>query len=304
MRKAFFIIIIISLGLLFGAGEPVKYLWLGVGARTLALGNTGVAIGHLAWSPYYNPSSVSEHGAFSVAGGNQFLALGRRIYFASLASEISDGAGVGITWIHSSVADVECRDVDGNHEGIIDNSTDAIYFSFAKRVIKNLHAGVGIEYIQSSLENVTSGTAGLGMGLSYRMRAPDLSFGLAAQNLFMELTWNSNSLYGQGQVSNEAIPFLIRMGTAYTHHFGEIPLMLSADIWYHDDSPVYYGFGAEILPLPQLAIRAGFTDNRPSAGVGIQTKIGMLSHIGVNYTIVAEREGLAPKHLVDITVEY
>ncbi|MCD6594858.1 hypothetical protein J7L68_04200 [bacterium] len=304
MRKIIFIIIILAMGIIFGAGEPNKYLWLGIGARSLALGNTGVALNDLNCASFYNPASVSERGKFSLAGGNQFLALDRNIYYGSLASEVSEGAGIGLTWIHSSVGDVISRNIDGEIQGTISNGNDAIYFAFAKRVYSNIHLGLGVEYMQSSLENLTTGTAGFGAGLSYRMKNPQITFGFAAQNLFMKISWNSNNYYGLGYVSDEEISMLFRGGISYESKISSFPFVITGDIWQFSSDQINYGTGIEIAPFPQLNLRAGFTDSRPSAGIGIHTKIGKFSLVGLNYAFVIEREKLMPRHIIDLTVEY
>lgn len=317
---------------LFAAGETVKLQWMGIGARSLAMGNTGVATKSLPWAPFYNPALVSARGKLTVAGGNQFLTLDRRLYFASLASEISGGAGVGITWLHSYVADVEARDIDGELNGTVNNSDDAIFFAFAKELVPLLHLGLGVEYFQRSLENLTTSTAGFGAGISYRIEEPNIDIGAAIQNLFMTLSWNSNDYYGHGQVSNEKLPLFFRIGVSYLRKMKNIPLHFCADIWKTETSPIYYGLGLEAeifgdksdksdtdintklsdvaaepdggVNLPQLVLRCGFSDNRPSGGAGMYMRISRAVYIGLDYAIVAEREGLAPRHLIDLSVEY
>ncbi len=319
------IIVISCFGLLFGAGETFKIQWMGIGARTLAMGNTGTAIIGLPYASFYNPASVSARGKFSVAGGNQFLALDRKLYFASLASEISGGAGVGFTWVHSSISDVEARDIDGELVGTVNNGDDAIFFSFAKEFVTKMHIGAGIEYVQRSLENITTSTAGFGIGVSYRIENPNITLGFAAQNLLMTLSWNSNEYYGTGQVSNEKLPILLRAGSAYLTDIKSIPVQFCADMWNGGDSQIHYGIGAEVglfsgnhykkdngiensggnnKYIPQLILRGGFTDGRLSGGVGICSRIGKAVNIGIDYAIVMEKENLSPKHIVDLTFEY
>ena len=304
MRRIILAIAIFSISLLFGAGEPNKYLWLGIGAKSLSLGNTGVALDNLDCAPFYNPASVSERGKFSLTAGNQFLALDRRIYYASLASEVSDGAGVGLVWIHSSVGDVDARDMDSEITGTVSNGNDAIYFAFAKRVFSNIHLGLGVEYLQSSLENLTAGTAGFGAGISYRIKDPQITIGFAAQNLFMKISWNSNDYYGLGYVSDEKIYELFRGGISYRGKISAIPFVLTGDIWQFSADKINYGAGIEVEPLQQLALRVGFSENRPSAGIGIHTKIGKFSLVGLDYAFVIEKENLTPRHIIDLTVEY
>lgn len=325
MKKVIFTAIVVFAGLVFGAGETFKIQWMGIGARTLAMGNSGAAIIGLPYASFYNPASVSARGKFSVAGGNQFLALDRKLYFASLASEISGGAGVGFTWVHSSVSDVEARDIDGELLGTVNNGDDAIFFSFAKEFVTKMHIGAGIEYVQRSLENITTSTAGFGIGVSYRFEHPNITLGFAAQNLLMTLSWNSNEYYGTGQVSNEKLPIFLRAGGAYLIDIKSIPVQFCSDIWNGGDSQVHYGIGAEVelfrdehferddgieensganKYIPHLLLRGGFTDGRLSGGAGIYSRIGKAANIGIDYAIVMEKENLSPKHIIDLTFDY
>ncbi|RKZ24847.1 hypothetical protein DRQ26_06855 [bacterium] len=312
-------IFIVFVNLALGAGETLKMQWMGIGARTLAMGNTGTAIIGLPYASFYNPASVSARGKFSMAGGNQFLALDRKLYFASLASEISGGAGIGITWVHSSVADVEARDIDGELFGTIDNGDDAIFFAFAKEFFKKLHIGAGIEYIQRSIENVSTSTAGFGIGMSYRLESPQITIGASAQNLLMKLSWNSNDYYGTGQISNEDLPIVLRAGASFLSNLNDIPLHICADVWNGEDD-VHYGLGVETTifsqphsspgddedggkNIPALILRGGIADGRFSGGAGIFFKVSKILSIGVDYAIVKEKEDLTPRHIIDLSFD-
>ncbi len=304
---------------------------MGIGARSLAMGGAGTAIIGLPFASFYNPASVSARGNFSLSGGNQFLDLGRRLYFASLASEISGGAGVGITWVHSSVSDVEARDIDGQLQGTVSNGDDAIFFAFAKALVPKVHLGIGVEYLQREVANVVTSTAGFGTGISYRPGKIPLTIGAAVQNIFMTLSWNSNEYYGRGQVSNEKVPMLFRLGAFYSRDILGLPFNFCGDLWRFEgsDEKINYAIGLEAQvagkarrtgesesqtyaedesanrwEMPSLILRLGFTDNGPSAGAGIYTKVGRSVFIGIDYAITTERENLAPRHLIDITVEH
>ncbi|HDG67613.1 MAG TPA: hypothetical protein ENG11_00510 [candidate division Zixibacteria bacterium] len=307
MRAKFLIVCAVALmmGELFAAGEPAKFLWMGIGARGLAMGNTGTAYINTPWAPFYNPASVSARGKFSAAASNQFLALDRKIYAATISAEIYEEAGVGLTWIHSGVSGVESRNEDGQKTGTVANGNDAIFFAFGKNLAGKFHIGLGVEYIESSIENVTVTTAGFGGGVSYRIQKPDITIGFVAQNLFMKFLWNSNNYYGTGQTVEEKVPELVRGGVSYSFRVGGAECNLSADIRdYPSAGKFEYGVGAEVNPIPQISIRGGFNGEHPTFGVGVRTKLGKLSNIGVDYALVPENRGVAPRHIVDLMVEY
>ncbi len=317
MKRCLFVLFLLLSGA-FGAGECCKFLWFVPDARTQATGGAGTAAPNIALAPYYNPASVSERKTMLVSAGNKFLDLDRRLYFASLVAGIKEGAGIGLVWIHTSTEGVEFRDIDGELLGTVQNGNDGIFFSFAKALVPGLlHLGLGVEYFQSSVENVTASSAGFGAGVSLRLRKYGVTFGAAAQNLFMRLSWNSNSFYGQGQVSNEDVPTRFRIGASYAKSFGAIPLQAAFDVWSVGDE-VFLGGGIEVeicperigdeeapqTAIPHIVLRAGVLNGKPTAGAGIRSKVGKIAVLGVDYAVAPESEKLAPQHTVQISVEY
>ncbi len=304
MRKVLMSILMVVVAV-FGAGEPVKYLTLGVDARALAMGGAGIATVGTPWAPFYNPASVSARGNFAGAASNQFLDLGRKLYGAAISAEIYEEAGVGLVWIHSGVDDVPARNSDGELTGTVANGDDAIFFAFGKNFKGRFHLGFGVEYFESSIENVTVSTAGFGAGLSWRMRKPNLTLGLALQNLFMKFLWNSNNYYGMGQTVEEEIPPLVRAGAEYAFRLAGMDCSAVGEVRdYPSLGDLGFGAGIEISPLEQISLRAGFNGEHPTFGVGVSTKVGKLSLVGINYAFVPENYGLSPRHIVDLVVEY
>ena len=222
-----------------------------------------------------------------------------------MAAEIYEEAGVGLTWIHSSVDNVESRNEDGEMVGSVANGSDAIFFAFAKKFAGNAHLGIGVEYFESSIENVTASSAGFGAGVSYRIVHPDVTVGVALQHMFMSYRWNSNNYYSEGQTVEEQIPPLVRVGLACNFKLFGREGSAVADLQnYPTLGEFKYGIGAEISVFPQLDLRGGFNGESPTFGVGIHTRVGKINSVGIDYAFVPDKLGLSPRHVLDLVVHY
>jgi hypothetical protein len=292
-----------------------SFQMVSVSAKSTALGSTGTADADNGFCPMYNPALLSEYGKFMFGGGNQFLALDRKLFYATISSEIKGGAGVGLCWTHTGVSNVEGRDFDGNITGTVENSTDAIYFGFGKSIYREFHFGIGVEYVQSSIENVSTSTAGFSGGLSARIPGINLELGASVQNLFMSFSWNSNDYYGQGITDEEKFPILYRAGAKYSFELATLPFEAYSDLWKCDNTQLKYGLGlqskviskkspAEPDFMPELFLRAGFSNGLPAGGLGLDFIAGKRLKIGFNYAISAEKESLSPRHIVELIVNY
>lgn len=306
VSKANLLSILFLVNIVFGTGEPAKFLWMGTSAEHLAIGNTGAAYHTSLYATYYNPALVSSRGATSIGFGNQFLSLGRILYYASLSSEISGGAGIGLTWIHSSVDDVEQRDIDGHLTGTIGNNQDAIYFAFGGEIHRGFHGGLGVQYVQSNLVNIDAYSAGLAFGFFYDLKKYRSIFGFSVHNISLKYSWNSSNYYGNGNVSNEDFPILIRGGLRYENPEFVLPIAFSSDIWKYETSDINYGLGIEFVPIKNLnglALRFGLKDGLFSAGFGFKTRITFFQNIDISYAVVEEPYKLPWKHALDLKFE-
>ncbi len=304
MRQVIFACVFAFCACLFAQGEPAVFLRMGVGARAISMGECGVTDCDAPYAAFYNPAAVSEHGNVEFSAGNRFLDLDRRQFYGAIAAEISEGAGIGLTWTHAGVSNVEMRDNAGNHVGTVNNGSDAIHFAFAKQLVKKLHAGIGVEYLQSSIEGMASTTVGFGAGLIYKLREPNLTFGASVQNLLMEYSWNSNELLGTGTLSDEKIPLGYRAGVSYATKIGQTLINGCTEIEGYDGSDPKFHIGVQCAPLEQIAIRAGYDGESVTLGAGVRTKVGKFAIVGIDYAFKPEKLGLAPQHLIDLTLEY
>ena len=137
MRKYIIIVIVLLFPILLVASENGGYagsfLRMGVGARSISMGNTGVAHPTNAYSTFYNPASFGILENMMVGLSYSFLSLDRRFEFVSFSMKVPPGAGFSISWIESGVGDLQSYNSIGEITGDINHSANAIYFSFGRQ---------------------------------------------------------------------------------------------------------------------------------------------------------------------------
>lgn len=315
MRKTIFILLFTSIVL--GAGEPAKFVWLGVGAKSKSMGGTGGAYSENPFGAFFNPALLSMRTGNTASVGMQLLSLDRKIYYATFATRIKGDAGLGITWLHGSVDKVEARDKDGILTGTIANGNDEIFFAFGKPLYGPVHFGIGVQYCQSSIENVSTYTAGLQFGLrsDFTLGGNDkklrLITGISAQNFLMNYRWNSGAYYGQGHTSEENFPIFLRGAIALSGKLG-LPLLIAFDCWQNTPGKIKWGAGidAKIITLTtnnnsilnELSARSGISYNSFSLGTGINGKIAI--PFSIDYGIVVASSDPAIQHILDLRIDY
>ena len=300
MKISTVIVIAALFALVFGAGEPAKYLTIGIGAEHIGRGCAGTADRNSVFAPFYNPALLSARGKPSIGFGNLFLGLGRRMYYAAFATQIRDEAGVGVVWVHSSVADVERRDIDGNITGKVNNNNDAVYFSFAKEAYGGLHAGLGVQYVQSNIENLNAYSAGLAGGIFCELKKYGIIVGASATNISLELKWNSSDYYDDGRTSRDKLPLFWRFGGEKRGTVKSVNYKFDADIFLIGDRELSYSIGAECSPHESFVVTLGVRDGRFSAGFGLNIKLGFFKRLSFGYAISAQPYGVPPMHVVEI----
>jgi len=206
-----------------------------------------------ASSIYWNPAGLASLDMREVSA--TYLKYWQGIYYGFVASAIplkdTGVFGVGITYL--GVDGIEARVADTLKEDRRFGAYDAsLRFSFAREsafptLLDNLDVGIGIQFIQQKLDDETSFSGAIDVGLRYLISYNlNLSFGLYNIGIgpkFIE--------------ERDAMPMDIRGGIAYKP-FGEL-LTISADGDAYILDRRYYGsLGAEVKPIKYFALRAGY----------------------------------------------
>ncbi|MCW5883481.1 MAG: PorV/PorQ family protein [Candidatus Kapabacteria bacterium] len=251
-------------------------VWLSrnIGARPIAMGGVYSAIVNEPSGIFYNPAGTAfmpNAPTFNTSVSS--IGLGRTHASLAWAQEILPhfGVGAGVNNLYSgsftgrNVQGTPTRDLNNNHiSAMVSGAYRLEYFSM----------GASVKYINNSLNGANISANGFAMDLGVKLNVLDLfSFGLAMNNLFGSMNWNTASS------PTEEIPFTIRTGVAAEFGLNEETIMsrtsitgeeelvtlpptryillgLDAVMNQFDATPSFI-IGAEIVPHEFIAIRGG-----------------------------------------------
>lgn len=230
-RVKYFIIFIFVLGIGPIQAQEVRsyageFLQLGAGARSLALGGTGVAVIDDASGAYWNPASISQLQYPSLSGMHEARFDNTVVYdFAAFAAPLNEQYSIAVTALHigiSGIKDTRSALIDRNENGIFDNDDYLDYSrvtsfgnydwafigTLAKIHDSLLSYGVNAKCILRKLdpENTAFGF-GIDVGLRYKIQN-DLTIGAAVKDLT-----TTYLAYSSG--AKELIAPMLTVGAAY-----------------------------------------------------------------------------------------
>jgi long-subunit fatty acid transport protein len=173
-------------------GYAGSYLRMGLGARSLAMGNTGIASPVNAYSAFYNPAVFGFIDQKLVGLSHSFLSMDRRYNFISFSMKVPPAAGFSISWMESGFGNVRSYDSIGRDTGEINHSANAVYFSVGRKILDNLSVGLSLkilfEYINDGTDEFDYKSNGVGFdfGVLYKIR-DDLTLAYQLKDLNSKL---------------------------------------------------------------------------------------------------------------------
>ncbi|MDZ7272040.1 MAG: hypothetical protein ONB17_10525 [candidate division KSB1 bacterium] len=287
-------------------GYAGAFLRMGLAPRAQAMGDAYVAVPQGAYVGLYNPAGVAllPGPEFAVAAGA--LTLDRSLFVVGFSLPVRpkghgamDG-GVGFTWIHAGVDNIDGRDSDGMPIGTFSNSENAFALTFAVRPHRVLTVGLTGAILYNRLPGVTRENGALtssGVGLTAgAMLTPwrGLTVGVALHNINAKYTWNTEKVYERGTAVTDRFPVSLRMGASY--RLGEDKMLASVELEQNEKLGTLYRLGIEAAIAKQLALRGGLNNGRLRVGVGFIFPV--LGHrAGLDYAYLASVEGLGADHM-------
>lgn len=296
-------------------GLPGAFSRMGFGARGISMGNamTGVITGDIVG--YYNPAVSSFQNEHLIGLGYSFLSFDRTLNFVSytknfkLPNQKEGGAGITFSWINAGVSNIDSRDGDGYQLGSISVSENQFLFAPSFRVSDRVAIGVGFKFYFSKLYDGIKSTS-IGFDGGAIIKASDkITIGLTVRDISSQYKWNTSSIYqSNGTTTTDKFPVLLTAGASY-----QLPKrlgMVSVD-FQHASKTTSFGdtieyksnsnivrLGAEIIPIKDIKLRAGFDKLDLSAvdklgGANVMFGLGyqkdLKSYIvGLDYSFVME----------------
>jgi hypothetical protein len=278
--RLFATIILILVRQSFGGdngGYAGANLRMGLGARAIALGNTGVAAPLDAYSAYYNPAAFGNSTRRMVALSYGFLSLDRHQSFVSFSLRVPPAAGFSIGWIESGIGNIQSYNSIGEQTGGINHANNTILFSFGRRVFSRMALGLTVKIM---FEDINDGTAqfdytsrGVGFDLGWQYNVTDgLTLGYQIRDIGSKLKANTEKIFELGGTTIDRFPLIQKAGIYYRTPWPW--LRLGDDLEWSNKGDVRNHLGIEAVRGKNLALRLGLNGTHLAFGAGMDFKIG------------------------------
>lgn len=280
-------------------GYAGAYLRTGLGARSISMGNTGVANPMSAYAFFYNPAIHGfAKGRFGTLS-RSFMSLDRHVNVIGVSMAIPPEAGFTIAWIESGVGELYSYNSIGQETGNINHSASAVYFSFGRNFGSKIAAGISVKLLY---ENINDGTkefdyaakgVGFDFGLLYRF-SEDLTFGYQLRDLKSKLKANTEKLFDRGGTTIDNFPVINKLGLAYQTPYRW--LNANYEFEWSNQQAYKHHFGVEAISGENLALRFGLDDFSPVFGGGIDLEI-LKTVSYLDYAFITEKAGEGSSHV-------
>jgi hypothetical protein len=280
LKKNIFVVWILLLPAILFASENGGYagsfLRMGVGARAISMGNTGVAHPTNAYSTFYNPASFGLIENHLVGLSYSFLSLDRRFEFVSFSMKVPPEAGFSIGWIESGVGDLKSYNSIGEITGDINQSANAVYFSFGRKFSDRLSIGVSLkilfEFINDGTDEFDYSSNGVGfdIGILYKIN-DDLILGGQVKDINSKFKANTDKIFERGGTTIDKFPVSSRIGAFY--HTPLQWLRAAYDFEWSNKGLKKHHLGLEAVHGKNLALRIGLNGDNIVFGGGLDFMI-------------------------------
>ena len=276
------------------------FLKLGVGARNVAMGETGAAESGI-YSLYWNPAGLSNIETVTVSFMHALWLDGITFQQAAYAQRMEPCA-VGISATYLSMPAIDKYDRTGVKQNSTYTPTDmALAFSLARN-FETVPVGATIKFISSSIDDKTAMAVAADVGacydIAYSGAEKKIRLGLAVQNIGTPMKFETESF---------PLPLNVKLGAACS---ASDHTVIALDLNKAVDSDVTAHVGAEYaLQLggsSSLAGRLGYKTNaRWSEGLtGITAGIGIsINRLGLDYAFVPYGD-LDTTHRISISLGF
>ncbi|MCA9786942.1 MAG: hypothetical protein KC488_10340, partial [Candidatus Cloacimonetes bacterium] len=282
------------------------FLRVGSDARTLGIGNTGIAWPGGPASRLNNPALVAWEESAAASLGMVSLSMDRSLNSVHAVLPLKPMGALGISWTGAGVGGIpettSWGETTGRDMAYAENSFS---FGFGVKPGKAVALGISLAINSAAFQQVTDGggdikanSASFGAGLSLHPM-DDWWGGLSLTNLMGTYEWDSGDLWGQdgeARVENST-PSLFGVGLAHT--LLDKHLLLCADYQASSEKAWDLRLGAEYSNHQgengDWAARAGYDSGNFSLGGGYGWQLRKV-HIGLDYAVVIHQDDPSEIH--------
>jgi hypothetical protein len=288
---------------------PGAPMWLGFGARGIAMGNAMTAVINGDVQAYYNPAALPFESAPTALASYSVLSLDRRLNYLSYTQSLKPNAGISLSIINAGVGDIDGRDGDGVHTQTYSTSENSIMFSFGLQPVPQFSFGITLKVLYYNfIEGIKSTTAGLDIGALYLL-TDEFTLGAVVQDINAKYKWDSSPLYGiNGNSSVERFPLRKRIGISWSP--SKYSLLISGEVE-AIGSAEFVRIGSEIEIYDGIHLRGGIDQialnsdlpAEPSLGISVQTKLSTWTP-AFQYAYVFEPYSPSGIHILSFSLRF
>ena len=274
-------------------GQPGAYLRMGLGARALSMGNTGIACSQNGFAPFYNPAGISRLQNRHFALSYSFLALDRQLHYTGLVIPLKPTAGIGLSWMHGGVDNIEGRSSTGKADGTYKTGEDVFIMSFANSFHPKFSIGLNFKILRNELLDLQA--TGLGFDIGFLFCPNDyIAIGLQFKDIGAGYTWKTQDLFGdKGGNYTERFPEIAKFGIALSQN----NFMICADAEYSSQEDFRAHFGGEYRFMDLGHLRLGINDRYPTLGGGLTYNFIGKTDTNLDYCVVFDMVGEGETHV-------
>lgn len=328
VARSVLLIVVLGAGVVVGGGSTTAaaqdvaagaFSRLGFGARGMALGNAVVADPSADVSPHYNPALLPSASGQRISASAALMAFDRELQFLEFTTPLGPTAGIGLSFTHAGVNDIDGRNADGAHTETLSTDEFALSLSFGNRFVEWFAVGASLTLYQSDLVPEADPERGLGIDLGISIDATDrLRFAATVQDLLAEYQRDGSPAGGRSH--NDTFPVRVQVGASYVLLDERLRLLAEVESRYTDrdrsvrnvlvtssgpreqtgtESLSFHDLrgrmGVSYQAVDVLEVRAGLdrigvedgSGLRPSAGFGLRQEVGDLD-LRISYTATLE----------------
>jgi len=292
MTKKFFLLVTLSSLLNAQAIQTgLPFLKLGIGARSIAMGEAFTAVGNDQSSSSYNPalSRMLQSNEIMLMH-KQWIEETSTEYFG--ATVRGEEFHYGISILSTSVPDIQVRTRPGDEEGTFTSRNFMLGLSASTSISENINIGVSGKFLYEKIFIDEATGYGIDFGALYKV---DNNWSIGSSIL------NAGSM-NKLRSESSRLPTTFRVGTSYLHTLSkEFSTLGAADVTKtFNDNLIHINVGAELSYSNLIWLRAGYQTGYEfksfSTGFGVRYEI-----VKFDYAFVPFTGALASSHTFSLS---
>ncbi len=240
---------------------------MGVGARELSMGRTGVATSQGADALFWNPAqlAVTQWAELSLFRSQLFVD-GVTYHAAFFTYPTLDFGTLALGYQRIGVGDIEARDERNRLLPTFESSESNLLMGYGRMVGDYVSLGGTLRIAQQTVDSASDAGFGLDLGAAFE-------YGLDARRQHrVRLATNlQNAIEPKLRLAVDEVedPRNAKLGVAYLGGSGRMAWTASFDVDLPRRADARPGAGVELIYANALALRTGVDRSRPTFGVGI-----------------------------------